>query len=73
MNESIIHSDDNTPEVIVEETKPFVEEMIVPTDDLGPRFVEEPVTPTPEPQKVPELQPAPKRHPRNVPKFSRTR
>lgn len=54
---------------------PFVEETIVPTPDLGPRFLEE-STPTPEPApspKTPVLQPPPKRHPRNVPRFSRTR
>lgn len=54
----------------------FVEEVIVPTDDLGPRFVEvESVEvktePTPEPKKQ-ELLPPPRRHPRNVPRFSRT-
>ena len=56
------------------EVAPFVEQEIIPTEDLGPRFVTE--VPTPQPQVVtppatPQLQPPPKRHPRNVPKFSR--
>jgi hypothetical protein len=50
---------------------PFVAESITPTEDLGPRFVPEPVptpvTKDPEPLK----QVAPRRHPRNIPKFSR--
>lgn len=46
---------------------PFVPQEIVPTEDCGPRFVEEKSVPAPAPQ----LQPPPKRHPRNVPKFSR--
>ena len=54
------------------EAKPFVEESIVPTENLGLRFVVEPepvktVTPPVEVLKAP-----PKRHPRNTPKFSRT-
>jgi hypothetical protein len=55
--------------------KPFVEEIIVPTEDLGPRFLEkeEEPAPAPQPKPAPELKPAPRRHPRNVPKFSRTR
>lgn len=47
---------------------------ITPTDYVGPRFVEETVAPAPKPQApapAPQLQPPPKRHPRNVPKFSR--
>ena len=51
----------------------FIEEMIVPSEDIGPRFIEE----VPElPAKVikpVELAKKPKRHPRNVPRFSRTR
>jgi len=60
-------------EVLATPPKPFVEETIAPTEDLGPRFLEE--APAPEPKKVqpPELKPAPKRQPRNVPKFSRLR
>lgn len=53
---------------------PVVLPEITPTDDVGPRFVEE--SPSPQPQAVtssatPQLQPPPKRHPRNIPKFSR--
>jgi hypothetical protein len=53
---------------------PVVLPEITPTEDVGPRFVEE--SPTPQPQVVtppatPHLQPPPKRHPRNIPKFSR--
>jgi hypothetical protein len=51
--------------------RPFVEEKITPSDDAGPRFAEE--TPPPAPRKAPALEPKPKRHPRNVPRFSRTR
>jgi hypothetical protein len=53
---------------------PVVIESITPTEDPGPRFVEkapEPVAPVAAPQP---LQPvAPRRHPRNIPKFSRTK
>lgn len=52
------------------ETPVFVEESIIPTDDPGARFVEAP----PEPPSVEKPAPkpiAPKRHPRNIPKFSR--
>jgi hypothetical protein len=50
---------------------PFVAESITPTEDPGPRFVSEPepifVTKGLEiPKPV-----APRRHPRNIPKFSR--
>jgi hypothetical protein len=69
---------EETHEIIMEEpvaevkSEPFVEQTIVPTEDLGPRFLETPPAPAPEPKKAPTLQPAPKRHPRNVPKFSRS-
>lgn len=54
------------------ETKKFVEEAITPSEDPGPRFVETPVEAPP--VKKPEAKPvAPKRHPRNIPKFSRHR
>lgn len=53
-----------------EEEVPFVPQEITPTPDAGPRFVEEPVVAKP-PTPAPQLQPAPKRHPRNIPKFSR--
>jgi hypothetical protein len=68
---------EETQEVLAEDTvtEPvaFVETFILPTADLGPRFVEEVGQPAPEPKKTPELQPRPKRQPRNVPRFSRTR
>jgi hypothetical protein len=54
--------------------KPFVPMEITPTPDNGPRFVEEASTPHPQvatPAATPQLQPPPKRHPRNIPKFSR--
>jgi hypothetical protein len=66
-------------EIIMEEpvaevkSEPFVEQTIVPMEDPGPRFLETPPAPAPAPKKAPTLQPAPKRHPRNVPKFSRSR
>lgn len=47
----------------------FVVEEIVPTEDPGPRFVQtEEVS---EPVPTPVAPKAPKRHPRNIPKFSR--
>jgi hypothetical protein len=57
---------------------PVVIESIVPTEDAGPRFVEKPVEvvkqePTPEivSSSAPVLPHPPKRHPRNIPKYSR--
>lgn len=47
---------------------------IAPIEDAGPRFVEKTITPAPQPPApvaTPLLQPPPKRHPRNTPKFSR--
>jgi hypothetical protein len=65
---------------IEEEPVPAIIESIVPTEDVGPRFVEEPakevIAPTavasapvsaPAPQ---QLTHPPKRHPRNIPKFT---
>lgn len=71
-------ADSHEVETPVAEEKPFVEETIVPMEDFGPRFIEvaEPAEPKPEPErrvKSPELSPRPKRNPRNVPRFSRTR
>ena len=54
------------------ETAPFFEDCIVPTEDLGLRFVE---TPEPTAKAAPPAAPLkapPRRHPRNTPKFSRT-
>lgn len=53
--------------------EPFVEQTIVPTADPGPRFLENTLPEKPKEVKPPELKPAPKRRPRNVPKFSRFR
>lgn len=53
----------------VVEAAPFTPMEIAPTEDAGPRFVEE--TAPPAPPATPQLQPKPKRHPRNIPKFSR--
>ena len=70
-----------TPEekpVPAPEPMPVVIESIVPTEDVGPRFVEKPVEeakPDPTPEIVrssaPVLLHPPKRHPRNIPKYSR--
>lgn len=51
---------------------PVVLPEIVPTEDLGPRFVEQPAIVESETKVVvaQKLQPPPKRHPRNIPKFS---
>ena len=73
-------------ESIVEETLQEVEEEevqevelevkfelireIVPTEDLGPRFVEQPVVEVKEPVKPAEPK-RPRPHPRNTPRFSR--
>jgi hypothetical protein len=66
MFETILHKEEEVPA-----PKPFVEESIIPTEDVGPRFIPEPspipVAKAPEPPKPV----APKRHPRNIPKFSR--
>jgi hypothetical protein len=43
---------------------------IVPTEDLGPRFVEQPVVEAKEPAKLAEPK-RPRPHPRNTPRFSR--
>ena len=56
------------------EVKTFVEQSIVPSEDLGPRFVETqelPVVAKATPP-TPIGKAPPKRHPRNTPKFSRT-
>lgn len=50
----------------------FVPQEITPSEDPGPRFVEPVVAPsTPDQQPAPQLKTPPKRHPRNIPKFSR--
>ena len=70
MFETISQKEEEAPEETRVE-KPFVEEAIIPTEDPGPRFIPEPeptpVAKAPEPPKPV----APRRHPRNIPKFSR--
>jgi hypothetical protein len=51
----------------------FVEEFIAPSEDVGPRFVEETVELLPEQKKTMKVEMTPKRHPRNTPRFSRAR
>jgi hypothetical protein len=70
MFETISHEEEAVP-VPVPVAKTFVVESITPTEDSGPRFIPE-AEPTPV-AKTPELPKpvAPKRHPRNIPKFSR--
>lgn len=48
----------------------FREVVITPTEDPGPRFVELKETPKEEVKAQPILLNKPKRHPRNIPKFS---
>jgi hypothetical protein len=66
-----------TIEAPVEETppepEPYVEQFLSPSEDSGPRFIEkaeEPVVEMTAPVVVVSLTPE-KRHPRNVPRFSR--
>jgi len=71
--ETVAQSEAEVNPVVITEP-PFVAPEIIPTDDVGPRFVEETATPRPQvvtPAATPQLQPPPKRHPRNIPKFSR--
>jgi hypothetical protein len=63
---------DTTVAEVAEPAEKQEEQMlpIIPTEDPGPRFVEAPPVDTqPEPVKIEEKKP--KRHPRNVPRFSR--
>lgn len=70
MFETISQKEEEQPEPPKVE-QPFVAPSIIPTEDPGPRFIPEPepvpVDKTPEPPKPV----APRRHPRNIPKFSR--
>jgi hypothetical protein len=54
------------------EPKVFFEECIVPTEDPGLRFTEKVEPILEETPPVVALKAPPKRHPRNIPKFSRT-
>ena len=74
MFETISHKEEEKPQAPL----PVVLPPIVATEDAGPRFVEQqPPAPAPQPKApqpkaaAPKLQPPPKRHPRNIPKFSR--
>lgn len=73
VKEVIEAEDEAESPVLLPPPVPFVEETIVPTEDFGPRFVEEPPVEKPKEVKPLELKPAPRRQPRNVPKFSRLR
>lgn len=49
----------------------FIPEEIIPTEDAGPRFVDTTPPPPAKPKvEAPALKAPPKRHPRNVPRFS---
>lgn len=49
----------------------FIPEEIIPTEDAGPRFVDTTPPPAAKPKaEAPALKAPPKRHPRNVPRFS---
>jgi outer membrane biosynthesis protein TonB len=70
MFETISQMEEEQPEQPKVE-QPFVAPSIIPAEDPGPRFIPEPeplpVDKTPKPPKPV----APRRHPRNIPKFSR--
>lgn len=54
-----------------EERMPVVLDTIEPVEPVAPRFsVVEPKKETPIVKQQPKLNPPPKRHPRNIPKFS---
>jgi hypothetical protein len=60
----------------IKEPKPFVEQTITPVENVGPRFVPEATAPTvaaPRETPKPSEPVAPRRHPRNTPKFSRSK
>lgn len=62
--------------VVFDEPEPvFVEKSITPMPDPGPRFLDKeppaPEPPTTQAPGVPLEQPPKRKHPRNVPKFSR--
>jgi hypothetical protein len=57
-------------EEVKEEPKVEAIREIVPTEDPGPRFVEQPVTAA-EPPAKPVKPEQPRRHPRNIPRFTR--
>jgi hypothetical protein len=66
--ETISHKEEEKPQ----DPLPVILPPIAATEDAGPRFVEQPPAPAPQPKAAaPKIQPPPKRHPRNIPKFSR--
>jgi hypothetical protein len=71
MFETISYKEEEVEEK-TEPVAPFVVQEIVPTDNVV-RFVEPAVESAPTQQEKPQIieKKAPKRHPRNVPKFSR--
>jgi hypothetical protein len=70
MLETISQKEEEQPEPPKVE-QPFVAPSIIPTEDPGPRFIPEPEpTSVAKPPESPKPV-APRRHPRNVPKFSR--
>lgn len=76
-SEEVICEGEKTEEILPEEKPVPALESIIPTEDVGPRFVEKkqeevvevPATPTP----VSVAVHPPKRNPRNIPRFSRHR
>lgn len=58
-------------EEVKEEPKKEIIREITPTEDLGPRFVEQPAVQF-EPPVVPAEPKKPRPHPRNIPRFTRT-
>lgn len=71
MIESITVSEEKVEEVTIPVPVAVILPEIVPTEDPGPLYVEPAPAPPVKPLVTPVLNPPPKRHPRNVPKFSR--
>jgi hypothetical protein len=70
MFETILRKEEEQPEPTKVE-QPFVAPSVIPTEDPGPRFIPEP-EPIPVAKAPESLKPVtPRRHPRNIPKFSR--
>jgi hypothetical protein len=59
-----------TTEKVEETLKADILPEIIPTEDPGPRFIEVPVVEKQPQSQKPEVR-KPKRHPRNIPRFSR--
>lgn len=70
----IINEKEEAALTIEPPVKAFVEESIIPTEDVGPRFLGEKLPALPVNQEVTEPKvKSIRRHPRNTPKFSRTK